>query len=107
MNYQLLHEKGIIKNDPLSTHKQRFPSHQRFHKNLISQLQFPNTDVFLFVKAETQHISLIQMIIIQIIPKLLLTPCMVGITTPYFEFDYILSAMIIDNHIRTFLVPGS
>ncbi len=61
--------------------------------------------LFLFVEVKTQQISFILIIVVQILRKLFLTPFVVLISMPDFEFDNKLLAKIVHDNVCAPLVP--
>ena len=81
-------------------------SDDSFHNCSVVQFDGMHTALLIFVEIETEQISLVDVVIVQILRQLLLTLCIVFITVPDFQFNDVLLSKIVNDHIRTSLITG-
>lgn len=80
-------------------------SDNRFDQKLISDGDFLDTNLLCFVKIKTEHISLLQMKIIEISGKLLFSSRIVSVPPSDFQLEDKLFPTIVNDQIHALPVP--
>ena len=84
-----------------------FTLYDSLDKAFAVDYDFLNADLFFLIKVKTEHISGLQVIVIQIIYNLIFSTGIIFVSTPYFCFNHILFAAIIYDNICSSQTAGT
>ena len=80
--------------------------HGSFKQDFISDLHPFYTLYLVLIEVEAQHISGVQIPVIQVFADLLFSRSVISLAPPDLQFNNVLLSQIIDNHIGSCLIPG-
>ena len=78
-----------------------FLLYYRFDKHFVTHHDLVNTWLFVLVEAEADHVSFLEVVIVEVFGQLLLSSLVVRLSSPDLEFDNVLLPEIVDDNVRS------